>query len=307
MRGWKKDGVKMRIKTGIGYVFLTAALFATLEPVSKLIPETVHPVSMTFLRFLIGALLLLPSAVITMRKKHMKLTVKDWVIMAGLGILNICVSMVLLQYAVLTSSAPALIAIIFSCNSVITIFLSALFLKEKITIKKLTALLLCIIGILICSYKSLGSNAGRVSVLLAAGAAVAFSLYTVLSKKLMKQIDGAVQTGFSFFLGSMVLLLVLVLYMDVNPIEYITGSEIWILLYLGIGVTGIGYWSYFRALRKSSATTASLAFFIKPILAPFAAFFIVGAELSWEMGAALIFVVAGSYLAAYSEKRREES
>ena len=79
------------------------------------------------------------------------------------------------------------------------------------------------------------------------------------------------------------------------------------MLYLGIAVTGLGYWAFFRAMEKSSATAASTAFFIKPILTPFAAFFINGIAPAPKVFAALILVVAGSVLASMPTKQMEPS
>ncbi len=288
------------MKQGFIFVLITALLFATLEPVSKLIAGEILPLVMTFLRFLAGGLLLLPVSISKIRKTQLKLSVRDYFCMVGLGVLNICISMVLLQYAVLKAESPALIAIIFSCNSVLTIVLAAIVLKDPITVKKIAALILCIIGILICSYKSLQTATGLLSVVYAVLSAVSFSVYTVFSKKLMVRISGPVQTGISFLMGSAVLFVVLLI-LRVNPFEGINTGNIWHMLYLGIGVTGLGYWAYFKALEKASATAASIAFFIKPILTPFISFLIVGTPFHTEVFVALVFVLAGSYLASYAD------
>lgn len=288
------------MKKGLIYVFATALLFATLEPVSKLIAGQIPPVNMTFMRFLIGGLIMLPFSILEIKKHKIKLRIMDFLAVLGLGVLNIGVSMVLLQYAVLKAESPALIAIIFSCNSVFTIILASVFLKDKINLKKIYALLSCLVGILICSGKNLTNPTGIVSVVLAFFSALTFSLYTVFSKKLMGRLTGIMQTGISFILGSFVLLVVLSV-MRINPFTGVSEANLYHILYLGVAVTGIGYWLYFTTLHKTSATTASLAFFIKPILTPIVSFFITGTKFSPEVIIALIFVVFGSYLAVYSE------
>ena len=129
-------------KNGLIYVFITAILFATLEPVSKLIAGQIEPLTMTFIRFLIGSVVLFPFALYIQKKNRIKLGGKLHLKFLLAGILCVCVSMPLLQFAVLKSNSPALIAIIFSCNSVITIALASLILKEKITPKKIAAVVL---------------------------------------------------------------------------------------------------------------------------------------------------------------------
>ncbi len=283
------------MKKGLIYVLITAVTFATLEPVSKLIANQVNPYAVTFIRFLISCLMLMPYALYNIKKTNTKLELKDHISFCGLGFLFVCVSMVLLQVAVLESSSPAVIAIIFSANSVITIIISTLVFREKVTIKKVVSLLLCIIGILICSWKSFRQSMEIMPVILAFFAALSFSVYTILSKKAMKRIKGSIVTGFSFFYGSLMLLVILLI-MKVPVVSGISLNNIPVLLYLGIVVTGIGYWSFFVALEKTNPATASTAFLIKPVLAPFASYIIIGEAFSAEVFIALLLVIIGSYV-----------
>ena len=277
------------------YILIAVAAFTTLEPVSKLIANDVHPISMTCIRFLIGGVILLPFAIYQKKKNSISLRWQDYLYMALLGVLCICISMVVLQYAVLQADSPALIAIIFSSNSVFTVLLAALFLKEHLTAQKLCAVVLCVAGVLVSADLTQGSN--LVSVLMAVLASATFSLYTVLSRKMMGKITGVIQTGFSFFFGSIVLLAVL-LVARIPFMEVVTLHNLPYLLYLGIAVTGIGYWAYFRAIEKSSAMAAALVFFIKPVLTPFAALFINGIVPSVRVYIAVVLVVLGSVLAS---------
>jgi len=292
------------LKKSIFYILLTSIVFTTLEPVSKLIANEVNPLAMTFLRFFLGGLLLMPFAVAKIKKEKIQLDRKDYISMTLLGILCICISMVLLQYAVLRADSPALIAIIFSSNSVFTILFAAMILKEKITPMKFVAVLFCIIGVLICADFKSGTN--LISVVLAVFSALIFSLYTVLSKKLMIKVSGIIQTSFSFFLGSLVLLAVL-LFTGAEVISCVNKGNIFHLIYLGLIVTGVGYWSYFTAMDKSSALAASMVFFIKPILTPFATFFINGITPNMKVFIALVLVLVGSYLSTASTRKKQAS
>lgn len=287
------------------YVLLTAVLFTTLEPVSKLISEQVHPVSLTFLRFFIGSVILLPFAIVKIRREKIALGWRDYLIMAGLGVLCVSVSMVLLQYAVLKAASPAPVGIIISSCSVFTMLLAAPILKERITPRKCVAVALCLGGIVLCA-DFRGGGAGVESVVLAVLAALTFALYTVLGKKYASKAGSVVQTSFSFFFGSIVLLAALLI-LRVPTFSSITQGNLWHIAYLSILVTGVGYWSYFRAMEGASAMAAATVFFIKPVLTPLAAFFINGIVPGWTVFAALALVLAGSYLVAGSKSTPPES
>lgn len=288
------------MKKGILYALITAIVFVTLEPVSKLIANDVNPYAITFWRFLIGSFILIPPAAIKVKKEKIHITVADWLKMILLGILFICISMVVLQIAVKQAEAPSLIAIIFSANSVFTILLAFLINKEKLNRNKVIALMLGVLGVVLCA--DFGSGANLTSVLLAVLAAITFSLYTVISQKYTKKISGVIQSSIVFLTGSIVLLIVLlVMGEDVSlPLEPMTLS---ILGYLGIFVTGIGYVAYFKAIEKGGAIMASFAFFIKPILTPFVTWVVNGIVPDFKVFLAIICIMGASYFAVYRKKR----
>ena len=286
------------------YIFIATMAFATLEPVSKLIANEVSPFFMTCIRFIIGGLILIPFSIAKLRRLSIKLGFTDFLKLGLLGVLCVCISMPLLQYGVLKSQSPALIAIIVSSSSVFTVIFAAVFLREKITGRKISAILLCLCGILVCFDWKSGTNI--VSVLLAFSAAITFSFYTVMSKKLAAKIPGIIQNGFSFLTGSAVLLLALI----VSGVQFtfeVNLKDVMVLSHLGIGVTGIGYWAYFKAMENSSAMAASLVLFMKPVLTPFLSFFITGTPFTVQTFAALALVLAGSLLAMSTNVKTEQT
>ena len=286
---------------GLLYSLITAVLFVTLEPVSKLIAGEVSPYAITFWRFAIGLLILIPPAAVKIKKEKIRLTGKDILLTTVLGILFICVSMVALQVGVLKADSPSLIAILFSSNSIFTILFAILIVKEKLTGSKLVALILGVLGVVICADFSNGSN--LMSVFLGVFAALSFSLYTVLSQKFMKKLGGIVQTMLVFFSGTVVLLVVL-LVAGVDLLPQVQIGTVGILGYLGLLVTGVGYACYFKAIEKGGAIMASLAFFIKPVLTPFVTWIVNGITPKFTTFLAVGCIAVASYFAVYHEKRK---
>ncbi len=291
------------MKKGILYAIITAVLFVTLEPVSKLIAGEVNPYTITFWRFIIGSLILLPPAVVKIKKEKIHIGLKDFGVMTALGILFICVSMTTLQIGVQKAESPSLIAIVFSSNSIFTILFAILILKEKLTSNKIIALILGVVGVIACADFSSGTNIE--SVLYGVFAASSFSFYTILAQKFTKKFGGIVQTGIVFLTGSLMLLVVL-LVMGVDILPSISVENISILCYLGFLVTGVGYACYFKAIEKGGAIMASLAFFIKPILTPFVTLLINGIVPDLKEIGAVACVVIASYFAAYKNKQDKD-
>ena len=271
------------MKNGIIYVIITAVLFVTLEPVSKLIAIDVNPYAITFWRFIIGSLILLPPAIIKVKKEKIHIGLKDFGIMTLLGILFICISMIGLQLGVATADSPSIIAIIFSSNSIFTILFAMLILKDKPTRNKIIALILGVIGVIACADFSAGTNVE--SILLGVFAALTFSLYTVLSQKFTKKFGGVIQSAIAFLMGSIILFIAL-LALKIDISFAFTPKTLGILVYLGLFVTGI---------------MASLAFFIKPVLTPFVTLIINGIVPELNVYIAAACVVAASYFATYKK------
>ena len=101
------------MRKGLIYAILTALVFTTLEPVSKLIAHQVTPYAITFWRFIIGSVLLLPFAIIKIRKENIHITLKDIGIMTLMGAIFVCIIMVALQSAVKVADSPSIISMIF--------------------------------------------------------------------------------------------------------------------------------------------------------------------------------------------------
>ena len=281
-------------KSGLLFAVITALCFATHEPVSKLFANEIDPYAINAIRFFVGSLVLLPFSVREIVKKRIRLTLKDFIVMGSLGVLFICVSTPLLQVSVKIADSPSVVAIIFSSNSIMTIILSALFLGNKITTSKGIGILLCVIGVIVSADLSKGTNIE--SVIMALVSAASFSIYTVLCKKYMTRLSGVIQSGISFFIGSIILIIILL----VSGIEVtggITANNVFPLMYVAVVVSGIGYWAYFAAMRIGGAQTAAIAFLIKPIITPFATFFVNGIKPDSSIIIAVILVVVGASLA----------
>ena len=82
---------------GILCLSATILLFSTFEVVSKLLSPRMGPVQITFSRFLIGGILLLPLAIWRLRKRTLPWTWRQTGGVCLLGFVNIVVSMGLVQ------------------------------------------------------------------------------------------------------------------------------------------------------------------------------------------------------------------
>ncbi|MEG0156949.1 MAG: DMT family transporter, partial [Anaerovoracaceae bacterium] len=75
--------------------------------------------------------------------------------------------------------------------------------------------------------------------------------------------------------------------------------------YIGIFVTGLGYWCFFQAIKYSDASTGSVAFFIKPAIAPVIAVVILHEQLLWNTLLGIALILVASYI-NLRENRNEQ-
>lgn len=263
------------------------------------------PFQLTFLRFLIGGLALLPFGIAEINKKKIRFNHKDILQLLGVGIIGIPISMVLFQVGIMNCNASSA-SVMFSINPLFTMVCAHLLTSEKITKQRFLALIVGIAGLVFIIRPwdvQEGNTALGVGCLLLA--AITFGFYTVTGKMVGKKIGSVAQASISFLLGSVVLLAV-ILIMG-RPVLEGVPDNIPIVLYTGIFVTGLGYYSYFTSIKLSDATTGSFAFLLKPALAPIIAVIVLRETILWNTLVGIGIILVASYMNIRAQKQRVTS
>ena len=302
-----------------GYISIAIAtvLFSTMEIALKQVAGTFNPMQMTFTRFAIGGIVLLPIALGMLKKrgKHLSSSlIKKYIL---LGFIGVFVSMSFFQMAIIYSNA-SVVAVLFSSNPLFVTIFASLILGEKVEKKSIIAIVFEIIGILVI-IKPWDTEVSILGVILTMLAAITFALYGVLGKEESVEYGGIVTTCFSFIFGSLEMIVIAAL-THVGPIANMLTSKgldtfanipffegysvgtILPVLYISIGVTGLGYVCYFVAMECLEAQTASLVFFFKPALAPILAMVILSEVIPANMIAGIALILVGSFASLFGDK-----
>lgn len=276
------------------YVMITAFFFGTMEVGLKMAGNQLDAFQLTFLRFMLGGALLLIPALADIKKTGLRINRQDWQRLLMLGIVCIPVCMVLFQLGVENSNASTA-AVLFCVNPLFTMVLAHFFAGEPMSRQKAVAFVLGLLGIL-AMMKPWDIQTGNTLLGMSFSllAALFFSIYSIMGKKTIQRLGPFVQTSFSFFLGAAVLL-VIILVMG-KPVFVGVMDEWLLVLYVGFFVTGLGYLFYFLAMRGSNATTASVAFFIKPVIAPIMAAIILSESILWNTYLGIGLILVASYV-----------
>ena len=287
------------MKRGYLYILITTLLFSSMEVALKCIAGQLNPIQLNFSRFLVGGLVLVPLAVRELKKRRLSLDGRALGTFALLGLMGIAVSMSLYQLAVARVQA-SVVGVLFSSNPVFVTLFAFLLLREKISKNQILGLALDVIGIvLIIQPWHLKLDAlGVMYILLGT---LLFALYGVCGKRQCARFGGLVVSCFSFLLGAAEMMALAALtaagldtFANIPFLTGYTAANLPIVLYIYIGVTGIGFTCYFLSMEVTSAQTTSLVFFFKPALAPLLAFLILHEAIPGNMLAGIACILCGS-------------
>jgi drug/metabolite transporter (DMT)-like permease len=287
----------------------------------KLVSGKFDPIQLTFIRFFIGGIILLPLAISNIKRKKIPFGLKNLKFFVASGFICVVISMVLFQLAVLNGKA-SVVAILFSCNPIFVIPLAYVMLKEPVYKDTIASMIISVIGIMFIMnpFNMSGSVKGIIFTLLSA---VTFALYGVIGKRKSSEYGGIILSSFSFLMGSFEMLILIMLskisfvssfldnmglkiFSNIPIIKGISFSTIPSLIYIGIFVTGLGYTFYFLAMEETSASTASLVFYIKPALAPILALIILKEVITVNMIIGIGFIIVGSCITFIFNSRRNK-
>lgn len=239
-----------------------------MEAVSKPLMGLFDPFSLTFCRFLCGILVLAGYAALRGRLlEFRKLGRRTLLLLCSMGLLNSFLSMSLLQLAVLHST-PATAATVFCVHPVMVLAASVVLRWERFSWIRTVSFASAFAGVALVS--SAAPGGGLAGPAYALAGAVAFASYTLMGKK-VSGIASPVTANLVSFSAGVAALGLFMAATGRNPVPPdITGAGTADLLrfaHLGVLVSGLGYLTFFKALKAMPVSAASLIFFLKPVLA----------------------------------------
>ncbi|MBQ7738611.1 MAG: DMT family transporter [Desulfovibrionaceae bacterium] len=296
------------------YVFIDVLLFSSLEVALKGLVGLQSAMQVNCTRFVIGGLFLLPLALAELRKRKIKLNkihIRQFFL---LGFVGTVFSLSMYQMAV--ELVPAnVVGIIFCCNTIFVVALAHIFMRTPLYSWQIVALTLSSLGI-VALIDPFNTTLPANGLILSVAAPIAFALYSVFGGTLARELGGISFTCGSFLAGSLEMLFLI----GLGQIDFVAGffssygfgflahvnlfqgynlTTFLLVLYVGIGVSGLGFVCYFLAQEHGSPLIASLAFFFKPILLPILSFIVLGERLNFMMVLGIVLILGASFLIIY--------
>jgi len=275
---------------------LTLLFFASMEVASKPLMGIVDPLTLTFWRFVCGFGVILIFAVAAGKIGELKrISRNNFLILLLAGFLNTFFSMYMLQLAVLHGAAGTA-ALIFCSNPLLVYLIQIVRKEERGSVLTFSALIIALLGLIIIMLDNLTFSGAFVYALLAS---LSFALFTVINKKASGQVHPLNMNLVSFACGLLcTVLFQLLIGKNLLPPAVLLENmkNLSLFLYLGIGVSGLGYITFIRTIRRYSATSASVIFLLKPVLAALFALLVLAEKPGMFFGIGLLLVFTGSFL-----------
>jgi drug/metabolite transporter, DME family len=269
-----------------GYIFIIAAascwgLIGIFSSIA--FSEGVGPMEVAFWRALVAWLLFGTQAFI---QKETHIHTKDIPLLFVFGLLGISLFYVSYQYAI-NSGGAALASVLLYTAPAWVVVCSFFIYKEKLTINKITALLLIIAGVFLISNTGGNANSSKslstLAIVSGLTAGFCYSLYYTVGKHFSARYSSANLFLYILPIGCLGIL-PFVEFAPKSPLAWLA------LVAVAIISTFIANQCYYQGLKKLEAGKASIVSTIEPVVAATAAFFILGEHftLLGYVGATLV-------------------
>lgn len=276
--------------------------------VARDLKTTFSPISISFFRWLIATIVILPFA-FNHLKRDMSLILEQWRLMLVLSFTGVTIFNSLIYLAAQTSSAFNLSLFAITAPLYVVLF-NWLFYKETITTKQAIGFVVLLVGLLTLLSKGnpekildLEFNKGD---LLMAGAASIFAFYSVLLRKKNPAIGNLSFVAATFVLGVTLLAPFFIVEISSSAVSLeFTTSSILQLVYIGVGPSVISYYLWNRSVAEIGSTKAATIYNTLPVFSAFFAALILKESVLVVQIVSTVIIVGGILLVLLGKKNSQ--
>ena len=232
--------------------------------VKRLSSSAIDPLQISLIRMLIAAVCFSLFVLIKDRSKF-KINWKDLWMFACTGIVSIVLFNTCYFYTTIHSQASIAVVLLYTSPVFVMIF-SAIFFKEKITLKKIIALILTICGCVLVA-GLVGGNVTIAPLVFLTGIAsgLFYALYSIFGEIALRKYDTMTVTVWTFIFG---LIGSLPLGKPAATISALISEPVLILYAFGIGIlsTVLPYFLYTWGLGRMETSKAAILVAVEPLV-----------------------------------------
>lgn len=282
--------------TAVLSLVLVMTIWGSSFAVAKASLSTLPPILFALLRFTVASLVLLPIAQLRGGTAKLQRPIA-WYTIAVMGLTGVTFYYVGFNVSLNYTSASRAV-LIQSAVPAVTALLAFLFLKERLTAKRVIGISISLIGVALVMVAAAPGGSARnllAGDALMAATTILWAVYTILAKR-MADNDQIVVTAYSTLAGTVLLVPIAAWEMLSGPVPHIPAQDWLSVVYLGAISSAGGYWLYNRSLQHLEASQTATFLNLMPVVGVTIAVVFLGETLvMWQLlGGA--FVLLGTWL-----------
>ena len=277
---------------------LTILFWAGNFNLARAIHADVPPLGLSFWRWAVAALILLPFAWGSMRAA-LPLAREHWRLVLALAVLGIAGFNSLVYVGLQTTTATNGV-LLQSVTPITMILLAGLVLHEKSTLAQWAGIGVSLVGVLVIITKAdwrifqqLAFNRGDMWIVLAT---LDWSLYTVLLRKLPQGLRGTPILGFSITLGALAILPLYVYESVTFQTMPVTAVSVASIAYVAVFPSLLSYMFWNHATQKLGVNRTGQFSHLMPVFGILLATLLLGERLQFYHALGMLLVAAGLVL-----------
>jgi len=286
---------------GVLLAIVSSSLGGTAAAVTRYLVGSADPITLAILRWGIGFLCLLPTAIVLRVRWPPR---RDWLAVAALGLCFFGLFFVLYNLAVsYTTAARASLAL--STLPLQTMIVGALLGIEPLTRRKTAGVCIAVLGVFAALASGLSAappGAWR-GELIMTGAVLCMAFYNVWSRPFIQRSSALGFLTVGMGVGAVALVAVGLLTGRVGVLGSF-GAAQWIAgVYLGVGGGALAFILWVLALERATPTRVANTMTVNPIAAGLLATQLVGEPITLNLIVGLIAVFAGIWIATTQTRK----
>jgi len=254
---------KAALISNTGYPFLAALLWGGMYVASKFGLGTVPPITLTAMRFILGAMTL--GAGMILAREPLPLPRRDWPALVELGFWADLAIVAQFWGTDLTTASEG--AVLTSVTPLLTVLAAGVLLQERVSRRQWLGIGIATLGIL-----GVVIDPGRplvltnlVGDLILLLAAAGWAIYTVRGKPVIQRHSALKANLYAIIVGFVLLLPLVAWELSWRPLTPVSLPTWGAIVYLGIGATALAWFLWYKGVEQLPVAVVAVAFFAQPI------------------------------------------
>ncbi len=248
------------------------------------------PVQIAFLRFAVASPFML-LVVLLKKKKKMRMPLNEFPALIVLALSGVTL-LYLFQFTGIKYTTASSSAVLINTNVIFIAILSFIFLKEKLSVKKVGGILMGFLGVILivgdASFTGITMK-GNLLIILSASC---WAVYSVVGKKLLEKYDALTITTYAFIIGTFMF----IPFMKEGIPAGISLTGWAVIFYLAVLCSVFGYIAWYYALADAEASKVAIFLNLIPLFAMLLSYLILKEKIGMPILAGAFFIITGIYL-----------